>query len=250
VSQNFASIPLKRVGVLSDKPFDGFIAIRLEFWSLLSLSSVVLFTLLLWEHFRFVRQRVQMLRECGDRFVGWVCFAWSCGYWYATYRSCGWLFMYLNEWWLNLLATQIYLTATETFCCWALFSGYLEFDALAKSGHWKNSSPLPSATLPITPSSRTLHKWIKAIVLGVKLGHLEFTLYDMTFGGSSLFGDQYRNFMFVTDDIGFVWLFLTAFILEVGSSKRMLMIEVFGSNVIFWMGLFMFQSVIGSQRVS
>ena len=78
--------PLKRVGILSNQPYDGFIAIRLEFGSLLSLLPIVLFILLLWEHIRFLKRHIATTSSKRSQVTVIATVAWCLGFWYSTYR--------------------------------------------------------------------------------------------------------------------------------------------------------------------
>jgi len=78
--------PIKRVGILSKQPYDGFIAIRLEFGSLLSLLPIVLFILLLWEHIRFLKRHIATTSSKRSHVTIIATVAWCLGFWYSTYR--------------------------------------------------------------------------------------------------------------------------------------------------------------------
>ena len=155
-----------------------------------------------------------------------------------------------------MIATQIYLTITETVCCVALFSGYLEDVARNEQG-----KKLPVLVLGEKGPCTTGHNkniscccigipidMIKLTVLAIKLQHIQFTVYDMMFGGSSFFGDYYRNCMFTIEDILFLWLFLWTYMIEKSTFEASF--KVVGMNLLVWIGLFASQSVFGSNRVT
>ena len=161
-------------------------------------------------------------------------------------RSCGWLFSYINEQWIRMLATQIYLTTTETVCCVALFSGYLG----VQDNQGKKLLVLgEKASKSSYASSDTYSEIIKIIVLAIKLQHISFTAYDQIFGGSSFFGDHYRNFFFTLDDTLFIWLFLWELLMETRNSRSK-QLKVCGSTCLVWVGLFASQRMFGSDRVA
>ena len=133
VSENFEKIKLRRVGVLSDKPFDGYVAVRMERGAILPILCISLFTLLVTEHVRFLFPRVRKIIGKGPKLIVLVA-VWSTGYYYTAVRSTNWLFMYINENWLDLVATQIYLTFTDIVCNACLFfSGCFEFSSFIES---------------------------------------------------------------------------------------------------------------------
>ena len=234
VSENFEKIKLRRVGVLSDKPFDGYVAVRMERGAILPILCISLFTLLVTEHIRFLFPRVRKIIGKGPKLIVLVA-VWSTGYYYTAVRSTNWLFMYINENWLDLVATQIYLTFTDIVCNACLFfSGCFEFSSFIESESNAKKAQLQS----------TYAKFIRLVFLGIKLGHLQFMFYDMGVGDSTFFNDHWRNFWMFMDDALAVYLFMRNDLW--GNSREKMFLRgprgigrVLAINCLFWFGLFM-----------
>lgn len=157
-------------------PFDGFVAIRKEATSLMPILLLISGGYLMAEHLRYLLPRVL----CGEfKRSQWHLLAiWVIVSIYSIYRGFGWLFMYINEQWHQILVTQIFLTAGDVLCYMWLFAGR-------------------------PPCAANYAR-------GIKCAHLCFSMFEMIFSRNSkgFFGDYGRNTAFILDDGLYLWLFL------------------------------------------
>ena len=199
------------IGVWKSQTFKGYVAVRQERGSIVPLLILGIGLMICIEHIRYLLplfknklyhqhcdgKRVQDHTREGfiNAYELPLVMAWLICSFYSVYRSTSWLFMYVNQWWTNILVTQTLLWGTDVLAYVLLFSGALQ-------------NKHPTAT--------------NRICFAIKVYHIIFSVYEVlrsslslptgfswNYLGHKLFiDDHFRNICFLAEDLLFSWLFL------------------------------------------